>query len=50
MDLGEALEDGDEASVFALGDLDVDDVVVEIVGSVGGSDRQELRPRGMDEY
>ncbi len=41
---GEAPEDGDELPVLALGDLEIDDVVVEVVFAVAGRDRFELVP------
>ena len=49
MDGGEALEDRDEAPVLALGGIDVDDVVVEVVVAGGGRDGEEFGAGRMDE-
>ena len=42
--LGEPAEHGDELPVLALGDLEIDDVVVEVVFAVPGRDRLQLGP------
>ncbi len=49
MDRGEALEDGHESPVLALGGLGIDDVVVEEVLARGGGDGEELRARRVDQ-
>ena len=43
MDLGEPLQDRDELPVLPLGDLEIDDVVVEEVLPVTGRDGLQLR-------
>jgi hypothetical protein len=47
--LREPLEHGHEAGVLPLGELQIDDVVVQIVFAVPGGDRDELAARRMDE-
>src|SRR5207302_10996626 len=49
VDLGEALQHGDEAPVLALRELQVDDVVVQVVFAAAGGDRDELAPGGVDQ-
>ena len=47
MDLGEALQHRDQAAVLALGDLEIDDVVVEVVFARAGGNGDELFAGGM---
>ncbi len=47
---GETPEHRDELAMLALGDLEVDDVVVEIVGAVAGRDRLELAAGRVDQH
>jgi hypothetical protein len=49
VDLGEALQHGDEPAVLALGDFEVDDVVVEVVFARAGGDGDELFARRMNQ-
>ena len=48
--LGEALEHRDEPAVLPLGQLQVDDVVVQVVGAVARRDREQLRTGGVDQH
>jgi hypothetical protein len=50
MNLGEALEHGDEAAMLSLSRLYVDYVVVEVVFPGIRSDRQELGPRLVNKH
>src|SRR5881296_4417659 len=47
--LGEPLQHRHEAPVLALGEVQVDDVVVEVVLPVAGRDRDQLAAGGMDQ-
>jgi hypothetical protein len=49
MNLGEALQDRDQAAVLALRDLEVDDVVVEVVFARPGGHGDELFAGGVDQ-
>src|SRR3989475_6687348 len=48
--LGEALQHRDEAPVLALGQLEVDDVVVEVVFAIAGRDGEQLGTGRMHEH
>ncbi len=48
--LGEPLQHGHKPPVLALGELEIDDVVVEVVFAIAGGDRHQLAAGGMDQH